>query len=58
MDDVVNRLARDLADAIAAAVAGNPQVEACREQARAAEVKRRRGGCGHVVVSTTQGGPV
>jgi hypothetical protein len=36
MDDVVNRLARDLADAIAAAVAGDPQVEACREQARAA----------------------
>ena len=36
MDDVVNRLARELADAIAAAVAANPQVEACREQARAA----------------------
>lgn len=36
MDDVVNRLARELADAIAAAVAGNPQVEACREKARAA----------------------
>jgi hypothetical protein len=36
MDDVVNRFARELADAIAAAVAGNPQVEACRERARAA----------------------
>ena len=36
MDDVVNRFARELADAIAAAVAGNPQVEACREKARAA----------------------
>ena len=36
MDDVVNRLARELADAIAAAVAENPQVEACREKARAA----------------------
>jgi hypothetical protein len=36
MDDVVNRLARELADAIAAAVASNPQVEACREKARAA----------------------
>jgi hypothetical protein len=35
MDDV-NRFARDLADAIAAAVAENPQVEACREKARAA----------------------
>ena len=36
MDDVVNRFARELADAIAAAVADNPLVEACREKARAA----------------------
>jgi hypothetical protein len=36
MDDVVNRFARELADAIAAAVAESPQVEACRERARAA----------------------
>ena len=36
MDDVVNRFARELADAIAAAVAGDPEVEACRERARAA----------------------
>ncbi len=36
MDDVVNRFARELADAIAAAVADNPQVEACRERAREA----------------------
>ena len=36
MDDVVNRFARELADAIAAAVAENPQVEACRERARSA----------------------
>src|SRR3989442_11989613 len=36
MDDVVNRFARELADAIAAEVAENPQVEACREKARAA----------------------
>ena len=36
MDDVVNRFAKELADASAAAVAGNPQVEACREKARAA----------------------
>ena len=36
MDDVVNRLARELADAIAAAVADDPQVEACREKARSA----------------------
>lgn len=35
MDDVVNRFARELADAIAAAVAESPQVEACRERARA-----------------------
>jgi hypothetical protein len=36
MDDVVNRFARELADAIAAAVADNAGVEACRERARAA----------------------
>ena len=36
MEDLVNRFARELADAIAAAVAQNPQVEACREKAREA----------------------
>ncbi|HSL20727.1 MAG TPA: hypothetical protein VK886_04270 [Vicinamibacterales bacterium] len=36
MDDVVNRLARELADAIAAAISADPKVEACREKARAA----------------------
>ena len=36
MDDVVNRLARELADAIGAAVTENPGVEACREKTRAA----------------------
>jgi hypothetical protein len=36
MDDVVNRFAKELADAIAAAVAANPQVEACRTRAREA----------------------
>lgn len=36
MDDVVNRLARELSDAIAAAVAEDPRVEACRERGRAA----------------------
>jgi len=40
MDDV-NRFARELADAIAAAVAANPQVEACRERARAAGFEMR-----------------
>ena len=35
MDDVVNRFARELADAIAAAVAESPEVDACRERARA-----------------------
>ena len=34
MDDVVNRFAKELADAIAAAVAENPEVEACRARAR------------------------
>ena len=41
MDDVVNRFARELADAIAGAVAENPQVEACREKARAAGFEMR-----------------
>jgi hypothetical protein len=41
MDDTVNRLARELADAIAAAVADDPQVEACREKARAAGFEMR-----------------
>ncbi len=36
MDDVVNRFARELADAIAAAVSSSAEVEACRERARAA----------------------
>ena len=36
MDDVVNRLARELADAISAAVADDARVEAARERARAA----------------------
>lgn len=35
MDDVVNRYARELADAIAAAVAESSEVEACRARARA-----------------------
>ncbi|MBM3777343.1 MAG: hypothetical protein FJW23_03760 [Acidimicrobiia bacterium] len=36
MDEVVNRFAKELADAIAAAVADNTQVEACRAKAREA----------------------
>jgi hypothetical protein len=34
MDDVVNRFAKELADAIAAAVAEHAEVEACRARAR------------------------
>ena len=41
MDEVINRFARELADAIAAAVAENPQLEACREKARAAGFEMR-----------------
>ncbi len=36
MDDVVNRFAREVADAIAAAVSKSAEVEACRDRARAA----------------------
>lgn len=36
MDDVVNRLAHELGVAMAEAIAGDPEVEAMREKARAA----------------------
>ena len=36
MDDVVNGFAKELADAIAVAVAESPQVESCRAKAREA----------------------
>ena len=36
MDDVVNRLSRELANAMATAVANDTQVKACHEKARAA----------------------
>ena len=36
MDSQVNQLARELTEAISAAVAADPKVEACREKARAA----------------------
>ena len=41
MDDVVNRLARELADSMTGAVADDPRVEACREKARAAGFEMR-----------------
>jgi len=41
MDDVVHRLARELADAIGASVTEDPGVEACREKARAAGYEMR-----------------
>jgi len=41
MDDVVNRLARELAEAMGAAVVDDPKVEACREKARAAGYEMR-----------------
>ncbi len=36
MDDVVNRFAKELADAIASAIADNPDVESCRAKAKEA----------------------
>jgi hypothetical protein len=41
MDDVVNRMAKELSDAIAAAVSEDVRVEACREKARAAGFELR-----------------
>jgi hypothetical protein len=41
MDALVNQLARELSEAIAAAVRDDPRVEACREKARAAGLEMR-----------------
>jgi hypothetical protein len=41
MDDVVNRMAKELSDAIAAAVGDDARVEAIREKARAAGFEMR-----------------
>ena len=41
MDEVVNRFARELAEAIATAVAHDPRVETCRARARAAGFEMR-----------------
>ena len=41
MDSLVNQLARELTEAIAAAVADDARVEACREKARAAGLDMR-----------------
>mgnify|MGYP004275236961 CR=1 FL=1 len=41
MEDVVNNLARELAEAIGTAVAKDSQVEECREKARAAGYEMR-----------------
>ena len=41
MDGLVNQLARELADAIAAAVTDDSRIEACREKARAAGLDLR-----------------
>lgn len=41
MDSQVNQLARELTDAISAAVSGDAQVQACREKVRAAGFEMR-----------------
>ena len=41
MDSLVNQLARELTEAIAAAVADDARIEACREKARAAGLDMR-----------------
>jgi hypothetical protein len=41
MDSLVNQLARELTDAIAAVVADDARIEACREKARAAGLDMR-----------------
>jgi len=41
MDSVVNQLARELSEAISAALSSDPRVEACREKARIAGLDMR-----------------
>ena len=41
MNSLVNQLARELTEAMSAAVADDPRVEACREKARAAGLDMR-----------------
>ena len=41
MDTLMNQLAKELSDAIAAAVTNDTRVEACRERARAAGLEMR-----------------
>ena len=41
MDSLMNQLAREMTDAIAAVVAKDPVIEACREKARAAGLDMR-----------------
>ena len=41
MDALVNQLAREMSDAIAAAVKDDPRIDACREKARAAGLEMR-----------------
>ena len=41
MDSMMNQLARELTEAVSAAVANDPRVEACREKARAAGLDMR-----------------
>jgi len=41
MDSLMNQLAREMTDAIAAVVANDPAIEACREKAKAAGLDMR-----------------
>jgi hypothetical protein len=41
MDSLMNQLARELTEAVSAAVANDPRVEACREKARIAGYEMR-----------------
>lgn len=61
MDDVQNRLARELADAVAAAVAGSSDVERCRDRARAEGFQLRitlEATVGFAPVTAAEGEPV
>jgi hypothetical protein len=58
MDALVNQLARELSEAIAAAVTADARVDACREKARAAGLEMRVSLEAAIGFVAREGGPV
>jgi hypothetical protein len=58
MDTLVNQLARELSEAISAAISGDTRVDACREKARAAGLEMKVSLEAAIGFSPREGGPV